>query len=96
MKKKLVLFLLALVFAFSSLPVFAYQINSEPAETEISDNRNGNQGCCSWHGGVCGSSGGRIMCCDGTISPSCRSDSYEGQLFSYQDPSFLFNDVKCK
>lgn len=29
-------------------------------------------GCCSHHGGVCGCSGGRKSCCDGTLSPSCR------------------------
>ena len=29
------------------------------------------RGCCSWHGGVCGCSGGRAVCCDGTYSPSC-------------------------
>lgn len=29
------------------------------------------QGCCSWHKGVCGCSGGRQLCCDGTLSPSC-------------------------
>ncbi len=28
-------------------------------------------GCCSWHSGVCGCSGGRQLCCDGTLSPSC-------------------------
>jgi len=28
-------------------------------------------GCCSWHDGVCGCSGGRQLCCDGTLSPSC-------------------------
>ncbi len=28
-------------------------------------------GCCSHHGGVCGCSGGRAVCCDGTFSPSC-------------------------
>ena len=28
-------------------------------------------GCCSWHKGVCGCSGGRTACCDGTLSPSC-------------------------
>lgn len=29
-------------------------------------------GCCSWHGGVCGcDSFGRVVCCDGTTSPSC-------------------------
>ena len=29
-------------------------------------------GCCSWHGGVSGCSGsGRVVCNDGTLSPSC-------------------------
>lgn len=32
----------------------------------------GQQGCCSYHGGVCGCSGGRVMCCDHSQSPSCR------------------------
>lgn len=29
------------------------------------------RGCCSHHGGVCGCSNGRALCCDGTLSPSC-------------------------
>lgn len=29
------------------------------------------QGFCSWHGGECGCSNGRDLCCDGTLSPSC-------------------------
>jgi hypothetical protein len=29
------------------------------------------RGCCSWHGGECGCSGGRDVCCDGTLSPTC-------------------------
>jgi hypothetical protein len=33
--------------------------------------RRGNQGCCSHHQGVCGCSGGSIVCCDNTFSPSC-------------------------
>ena len=28
-------------------------------------------GCC-WPSGVCGCSGGRVMCCNGSISPTCR------------------------
>jgi len=29
-------------------------------------------GCCSWHKGVCDcSASGRVICCDGTYSPSC-------------------------
>ncbi len=30
------------------------------------------RGCCSRHGGVCGCSGGRTKCCDGTLSPTCQ------------------------
>ncbi|MCB9957605.1 MAG: hypothetical protein H6843_03225 [Rhodospirillaceae bacterium] len=36
------------------------------SETEIAQ-----RGCCSWHRGVCGCSGSRIVCCDGSLSPSC-------------------------
>ena len=32
----------------------------------------GQQGCCSWHGGVCGCNSGRVVCCDGSYSPTCR------------------------
>lgn len=38
------------------------------------------RGCCSHHKGVCGCSGGRVTCCDGTTSPSCtchRDDNPE-------------------
>lgn len=30
------------------------------------------RGCCSNHGGVCGCSGNKKKCCDGTISPTCK------------------------
>ena len=30
------------------------------------------RGCCSSHGGVCGYSGGRSKCCDGSLSPTCK------------------------
>ena len=30
------------------------------------------RGCCSWHGGVSGCTiSGRVICNDGTLSPSC-------------------------
>lgn len=33
----------------------------------------GQSGCCSWHDGVCGCDpSGRVICCDNTLSPSCR------------------------
>lgn len=30
------------------------------------------QGCCSRHNGICGCRYGRVLCCDGTLSPTCR------------------------
>ncbi len=35
------------------------------------------RGCCSHHKGQCGCEGGRVVCCDGTLSPSCRCQSDE-------------------
>jgi hypothetical protein len=34
------------------------------------------RGCCSWHGGVnhCDTTTGRIICNDGTYSPSCMCE----------------------
>ena len=40
-------------------------------EAAPADNLLTKAGCCSWHGGVCGCSGGRALCCDGTPSPTC-------------------------
>ena len=43
------------------------------------------RGCCSHHRGVCGCSGGRVTCCDGTYSPSCtcyKDDSINLPLMS--------------
>ncbi len=34
-------------------------------------------GCCSWHGGVAGCSGGRVVCGDGMLSPSCTCNTNE-------------------
>jgi hypothetical protein len=30
------------------------------------------RGCCSHHHGVCGCKEGRVVCCDKTLSPTCR------------------------
>ena len=40
------------------------------------------QGCCSYHGGVCGCFAGRTQCCDGTQSPSCHCNNVV-TLFTY-------------
>lgn len=33
------------------------------------------RGCCSHHKGQCGCEGGRVVCCDGSLSPSCRCEA---------------------
>jgi len=40
------------------------------------------RGCCSWHGGVCGCTGGRAVCCDGKLSPSCGCHSDDIKEFT--------------
>jgi len=54
-------------FEFYSFPIT--QDNLEVSEELFAYNEQ--RGCCSHHGGVCGCSGGRKECCDGSLSPSC-------------------------
>ena len=53
----------------------AAQTDTSPSqecdEAAPADNLLAKAGCCSWHGGVCGCSGGRALCCDGALSPTC-------------------------
>jgi len=57
-----------LIAAILSVSSFA-----TPLQAQAPCNAAMQQGCCSWHQGVCGcSDSGRKVCCDGTLSPSCR------------------------
>lgn len=38
------------------------------------------RGCCSHHKGQCGCEGGRVVCCDGSLSPSCRCEKDGGPV----------------
>lgn len=38
------------------------------------------QGCCSHHRGQCGCEGGRVVCCDGSYSPSCSCEKDSGPV----------------
>ncbi len=55
---------------------------NKPLLNNTSDNSKGElfakSGCCSHHGGVCGcdESFDKIICCDGTLSPSCTCSKY--------------------
>lgn len=68
MKKCFIIFgVLALISAGCLAGVKYYKANQFKGECLAG------QGCCSWHSGQCGcSSSGRVICCDGTTSPSCR------------------------
>jgi hypothetical protein len=39
--------------------------------TSNTEQKMARSGCCSWHSGVCDCIGGRVVCCDGTFSPTC-------------------------
>lgn len=70
--RKLISLIIALLLSMITLSSFADNDN-------CSKNYIARRGCCSWHGGVCGCSGGRQVCCDGQFSPSCRckKDQYK-------------------
>lgn len=81
--KSLLAIALAALFA---LPVFAadqqpIQQDTTPKITQPAPQEDcdplARRGCCSHHNGVCGCSGGRTTCCDGTTSPSCTCYGYE-------------------
>ncbi len=78
--KNLLTVLFLVVFAFS-VTAFADQqpkpVGTNPAvcaqlkKDGASNETRARRGCCSWHSGVCGCSGTRVVCCDGTYSPTC-------------------------
>lgn len=47
-------------------------LDEEERLAQASAPQRDSSGCCSWHDGVCGCSYGRVECCDGTTSPTCR------------------------
>jgi len=64
---------------------FTYSITEDNLEASTALYAyNEQRGCCSWHGGVCGCSGGRKECCDGTLSPSCTCHHDDGFEVYYQ------------
>ena len=73
--------------AFVAVLVFCCFINNVEAQ----------QGCCSWHDGVAGCSGGRVLCNDGTLSPSCTCEndysSYDYNSYSSKDADSSGNFV---
>jgi hypothetical protein len=71
MKAFVVLFLMIVMSLLSSPAVAVESCQSNEVFTEHTTPDLQGQGCCSWHGGVCGCSGNRVLCCDGTLSPSC-------------------------
>jgi hypothetical protein len=54
------------------------------------------RGCCSWHGGVCGCSGIRVVCCDGALSPSCRCKGGGGPEPVAIQPEIILADVNVR
>ncbi len=77
------LFLLLAVPAFADEPAAPQPITSDqcsatPQTDDLLGILEAARGCCSHHGGMSGQcSNGRVVCRDGTLSPSCkcRADS---------------------
>ena len=80
---KAVWLLTMLLAFFSSTPrALAHVCETTSAQVVISaaNATPQGQGCCSWHGGECGCSNGRDVCCDGSYSPTCTCHSAGLQL----------------
>ncbi|WP_303851855.1 hypothetical protein [Seleniivibrio woodruffii] len=79
-----IIFLLMILLAFSAYaqerkavcekPLYAFNYQTKTILSQNIKDEDFRRGCCSHHGGVCGCSGGRALCCDGSLSPSCGCD----------------------
>lgn len=82
---KIIMFLVLIVTFFSN--VYAEELINEQLPSKeycqklknngASDDVIAKRGCCSWHGGICGCTSGRVVCCDNTYSPSCTCNKEE-------------------
>lgn len=54
------------------------------------------RGCCSWHGGICSCYLGRIVCCDGALSPSCTCKGGGGDVGAVSFNILLAGDVSVR
>lgn len=69
--KKIMLFMFIGILPLSFLAL-AEEVSCVQLKQEgLTQEELAQRGCCSWHGGVCGCTGGRAVCCDGKLSPSC-------------------------
>ncbi len=68
---RMVMLLLAVLATVS--PAWALERGvAGTAETSAESLAADGPGCCSFNGGVCGCRGGRVVCCDRTLSTSCH------------------------
>lgn len=67
-------FAVVVCLVLASFGMFAARTPTARPGSEMIAELDDRSGCCSYHGGVCGCSGGRARCCDGTLSPSCGCD----------------------
>lgn len=89
MRKAFLVIVLVLTSCFSALAESErqeqIQVNPQASIcTQPQDNKEAmtlaGRGCCSHHKGQCGCEGGRVVCCDGSFSPSCRCEKDEGPV----------------
>lgn len=63
--------------ALGSTPAFNEQACMQLIEPSGEGEALARRVCCSHHKGVCGCDGGRAVCCDGNLSPSCGCNREE-------------------
>lgn len=71
-----------LLLAACILSLSAFAEDQDPPECQVftDGQKVAQQGCCSWHGGMCGCQGGRVVCCDGRYSPSCTCNKEDAEV----------------
>ncbi len=70
--------LLIVIIMIFSTHVFAEESYCQELRNDnLTTEQLARRGCCSHHSGVCNCSGGRVVCCDGSFSPSCTCNKDE-------------------
>ena len=72
------------LFLFSTASYAEEKLCEQFKKEDASQLQLAQRGCCSWHGGVCGCNGGRAVCCDGKLSPTCGCHSNDIKEFTNQ------------
>lgn len=78
--------LLLVILLLFSINIYADEKSCEELKKEnLTAEQLSRRGCCSHHSGVCNCSGGRVVCCDGSYSPSCTCNKEDNNNVIYSN-----------